>query len=106
MVASDNSRKRKRSPAERDVIFDGIGDAVVVIDVNNHRVIDANRAFLELYGLSRSALGKATCYQITHRRNEPCRPPLEPCPLLETVLPCGPSDGPDGEGSQAQHFWL
>jgi PAS domain S-box-containing protein len=89
----------KRYLDERnDLILDSISDSVTVIDVHDFRIIDANRAFLDKYNLRRKDLGEATCYQITHQRFEPCAPPNDPCPLMETVK--------TGRMSSSEHIHL
>jgi len=67
------------------MVFDSISDAVSIIGARDFRIIDANRAFLEQYGLSRGDVLGATCHEITHHRAQPCVPPLDPCPLFQTV---------------------
>lgn len=67
------------------MVFDSISDAVSIIDASNFRIIDANKAFLEQYDLRRMDVIGDTCHRVTHHRHEPCEPPLDPCPLYETV---------------------
>ncbi|MBW2619341.1 MAG: PAS domain-containing protein, partial [Deltaproteobacteria bacterium] len=59
------------------------------------RIIDANQAFLDQYHPSKTYVIGQTCHQVTHHLSEPCVPPLDPCPLLETVK--------TGQPSSAEH---
>jgi len=78
------------------MVFDSISDAVSIIDTRNFRIIDANKAFLDQYHLSKADVIGHTCHQVTHHQSEPCVPPLDPCPLLETVK--------TGQPSSAEHI--
>lgn len=90
-VARDvTARKRaeealKRATEFSRTVMESIRDAVSVVDVTDHRVLGGNTAFFKKVGLAeQEALGR-TCYQLTHRRTEPCVPPDDVCPLGETL---------------------
>ncbi len=68
-----------------ETVLNSMNDAISVIDVNDFRIIDANTAFLDTYGLNKEEVIGKTCYEITHKRREPCTPPDDICPLLETL---------------------
>ncbi len=66
-------------------VIDGVGDAVALIDPQTYRVLSANRAFLESAGLWRKDVIGKTCYGITHKREKPCEPPYDLCPIKELL---------------------
>jgi PAS domain S-box-containing protein len=73
--------------AEKDVIINGISDALMLLDAKTYRVIDANRAFLEAYHLTQDqAIGKP-CHEITHNLKIPCSrvEHKDSCPLEVAV---------------------
>lgn len=75
----------KRATEFSRTVLESISDAVSIVDVTDWRVLGCNAAFLKTVGLSEAeALGRP-CYELTHRRAEPCAPPYEVCPLAETV---------------------
>lgn len=85
----------KRATEFSRTVMESIGDAVSIVDAGDFRVLGANAAFLESVGLSEAeALGRP-CYELTHRRAEPCAPPYDSCPLVETAR--------TGEASTAEH---
>ena len=57
-------------------------DAISIIDVNNFRIIDVNSVFLKNYGMKKEEVIGKTCYEITHKRTQPCIPPDDICPLM------------------------
>ncbi|MFZ2410181.1 MAG: PAS domain S-box protein, partial [Candidatus Methanoperedens sp.] len=82
MQAADALKKSKDFV---ETVLNSMNDDISVIDVNDFRIIDANTAFLDTYGLNKEdAIGK-TCHEITHKRAGPCTLFDELCPLLETV---------------------
>jgi diguanylate cyclase (GGDEF)-like protein/PAS domain S-box-containing protein len=75
----------KRAAEFSRTVMESVGDAVSIVDVSDFRVLGANAAFLESVGLTEAeALGRP-CYELTHRRCEPCAAPNHVCPLAETV---------------------
>jgi PAS domain S-box-containing protein len=78
-----------------ETVLSSMKDAISIIDVNNFRIIDVNSVFLKIYGMKKEeAIGKS-CYAITHKRAEPCIPPDDICPLIDTLN--------SGEDSTAEH---
>jgi PAS domain S-box-containing protein len=65
-------------------VLNSMNDAISVIDVHDFKIIDVNSVFLDSYGLNKEDVIVKTCYEITHERAEPCAPPDDICPLLET----------------------
>ena len=66
-------------------VINSMNDAIAVIDVNDFRITDANSVFLNNYGVKKEELIGKTCYEITHKRAQPCAPPDNICPLIDTL---------------------
>ncbi len=69
-------------PAPQDTLqslIDTHDNPVVVID-GGYRIVAANRAYREAYGVSADALDGRHCYEISHRRDSPCHLHGEDCP--------------------------
>jgi len=64
-----------------DTILNNIHDIIMVIDVNDYRILGCNKAFLKSFGLTEAGAKKKTCYEVTHRQAYPCKPPHDICPL-------------------------
>ncbi|GAB4389104.1 MAG: hypothetical protein Kow0025_12390 [Thermodesulfovibrionales bacterium] len=67
----------RRSMDFVQAILDGIGDPTMVIDVQDHRIVLANRAAREAGGPAEGL----PCYRLLHHRDSPCGGPGEPCPM-------------------------
>lgn len=69
--------------AEKEVIINGISDALMVLDARTYEIIDANRAFLEAYHLTRDQIIGKCCHKVTHGLDVPCNAvvPEDACPL-------------------------
>lgn len=66
-------------------VLESIPDAVSIIDTETFKVVGANSIFYNEYGLKENVLPSATCHEITHRSSQPCQPPDDQCPLVETM---------------------
>jgi PAS domain-containing protein len=75
----------KHSNEVSEIILDSMSDAVSLINTDDYSIIDANKAFWGQYGLSKKDILGKPCYLVTHNRKEPCCPPNDICPLIETV---------------------
>jgi PAS domain S-box-containing protein len=75
----------KRSSEFSSTVLDSMNDALCIIDANDLSIVGANSVFLRELGLSEEYVIGRTCYEITHHRPDPCKPPNDICPLLETV---------------------
>ena len=64
-------------------IIDSLGDALLVIDPNDYRIISVNKAALEQLNLRREDLIGKTCFEATHHRSAPCQAPEHICPIRE-----------------------
>ena len=91
IVAKDiTERKRtedllKKSKEFAETALNSMKDAISVIDANNFRIIDVNSVFLTNYGMKKEEVIGKTCYEITHKRTQPCIPPDDICPLIGTL---------------------
>ncbi|NJD54141.1 MAG: PAS domain S-box protein [Candidatus Methanoperedens sp.] len=66
-----------------ETVLNSINDLITIINVKDFTIIDANKAFLKFYNLTKEqAIGK-NCYELTHNSNHPC--PLDNCPLQNTL---------------------
>jgi len=85
----------KRSYEFSKTILNSMNDTVSIINVHDYSIVGVNNAFLKLLGVAEEEVIGKTCYAITHYRSEPCIPPDDICPLLDTVT--------SGEHSVAEH---
>ncbi|MFH1321215.1 MAG: PAS domain S-box protein, partial [Bacteroidota bacterium] len=67
-----------------ETVMDNVSDDISLIDVHNYEIASANKTFLKKYNLKKEELTGKTCYKITHNLGEPCKPPDDICPLIET----------------------
>ncbi|MGP8050505.1 MAG: ATP-binding protein [Desulfobaccales bacterium] len=67
-----------------ETIVNGIEDHMMVIDLN-YRIVEVNRALLEMVGLKRGEVVGKHCYELSHHLKEPCASPDHPCPLKDAV---------------------
>jgi two-component system, NtrC family, sensor kinase len=67
-----------------ETIVNGIEDQMMVIDLD-YRIIEVNRALLEMVGLKREEVVGKHCYEVSHHLKEPCSVPDHPCPLKDAV---------------------
>lgn len=57
---------------------------MMVIDLD-YRIVEVNRALLEMVGLSRDQVVGKHCYEVSHHLEKPCSIPDHPCPLKDTL---------------------
>lgn len=67
-----------------ETIVNGIKDHMMVIDLD-YKIVEVNRALLEMVGLQREEVVGMHCYEVSHHLKEPCSSPDHPCPLKDTV---------------------
>ena len=67
-----------------ETIVNGIQDHMMVIDLN-YRVIEVNRALLQMVGHRREEVVGKHCYEVSHHLKHPCTDPDHPCPLKDAV---------------------
>ena len=83
--ALQGSEERVRSDkAFLETIVNGIQDHMMVIDLN-YRIIEVNRALLQMVGLRREEVVGKHCYEVSHHLKHPCSDPDHPCPLKDAV---------------------
>lgn len=80
---AEETSRRDREYVE--TVFNGMHDAISVIDAADFRIVDVNPAFLSEMGLTRDEVIGKTCHEVTHRSSVPCSGPGHPCPLCDTV---------------------
>ena len=69
-----------------DRILNSMFDALcVVIDPNNYTIKDVNNCFLKQYGGTREEIIGRRCYEIIHRRPQPCSGLEHLCPLRKVM---------------------
>ena len=67
-----------------ETIVDGIDDQMMVINPD-YRIIEVNRALLEMVGSKREEVVGKHCYEVSHHLKEPCSSPDHPCPLNDAI---------------------
>ena len=82
-LQSSEERTRK-DKVFLETIVDGIQDHMMVIDLD-YRIIEVNRALLQMVGQKREAVVGRHCYEVSHHLEKPCTDPDHPCPLKEAV---------------------
>lgn len=80
-VSEERLRKDK---AFLETIVNGIQDHMMVIDLD-YRVIEVNRALLQMVGRRREDVVGKHCYEVSHHLERPCADPDHPCPLKDAV---------------------
>ncbi len=79
----------KRLPKQANVICDVVLNDLIKEDVMiigaDYRILNVNEQLQEKLGLERDEIIGKYCYEITHRRNEPCSGDNHPCPLNTTL---------------------
>ncbi len=82
-LQSSEERTRK-DKSFLETIVNGIVDHMMVIDLN-YRIVEVNRALLQMVGLKREEVVGRHCYEVSHHLKVPCTLPDHPCPLKEVV---------------------
>jgi len=67
------------------LVFDNTQENIVVVDAGNYRILQANRSFLETFGLSLEESPEKYCYEVTHGNDHPCHESGEECPVRQAV---------------------
>lgn len=96
LEASEAERKWMEQVVQRstefiDTVLNSITDSISIIDTHDFKVIGANSTLLETLKVNEKEVIGKTCYELTHRKSEPCGSPDVTCPLLETVKTGRPS---------------
>jgi len=77
-------QQTRKSKVFLETIINGIEDQMMVIDLD-YRIVEVNRALLNMVGLRRDEVVGKHCYEISHHLETPCSIPDHPCPLKDTV---------------------
>ncbi|MBF0345909.1 MAG: diguanylate cyclase [Nitrospirae bacterium] len=75
----------KQSNVFIHTILNSMNDSVIVIDVNDFRIIEVNQVFLKEYGYLEAEVKGSTCYNVIHRNSTPCFQNNIQCPVMTTV---------------------
>ncbi len=65
-------------------LANGITDGVALLSADM-KLVWVNRAYAESAGVEPTDLVGQFCYRSQHRRQSPCVPPLDPCPIAEVL---------------------
>ena len=79
-----SEQKAAKGKAFLETIVNGIADHMMVIDLD-YKIIEVNRALLEMVGLKRHEVVGKHCYEVSHHLQVPCDIPDHPCPLKQAV---------------------
>jgi len=81
----ERTRELQRSHAFLRTVLDSQYDAIVIINVEDLKIVTANVSFLNEYRLTMEQVAEKTCHEVTHGRSEVCASPDDTCPLHETL---------------------
>jgi PAS domain S-box-containing protein len=65
-------------------VANGINESILLL-TPDLKVIWANKAAINEIGLSPIQIAGDYCYRLTHHLEQPCRPPLDPCPIKKIL---------------------
>jgi PAS domain S-box-containing protein len=71
----------------KEIIVNGISDALMLLDARTFEILDVNQAFLNIYKVSQNQIVGKTCHDITHHLTHPCSQGLKSasCPVERTI---------------------
>jgi PAS domain S-box-containing protein len=75
----------RRSKEFVETVLNSLHDAIAIINVDNLKIVGVNKVFLEQLGLKEEEVIGRLCHEVTHHRQDPCGPPNDVCPLMETL---------------------
>jgi len=90
----------RKSEAEKATVLNSMSEIVVYQDMEM-RILWANKAAGETFGLSPQALRGQHCYRVWHHRDEPC----EECPVLKARISGRPQQG-EITTADGRHWWV
>jgi PAS domain S-box-containing protein len=93
---AENLQKTTVSKEFMQTVFNSISDSVCVINTDDFKIIEVNKAFLNTLKLKEEDVIGKTCYETTHYISAPCNTPDHICPLMETIK--------TGNYSSAEHI--
>lgn len=84
-IVASRTEELQRSSKFARTVLDSVVDQIMIIDVENFKIVAANKVFLQEVGLTEQEVIGKTCYDITHHRTKPCEAPHDICPLMDCV---------------------
>jgi len=90
LEASETKRKRaeetlRESEARYRTLFNSISDSILLINLDDFTIIQANPAALKQVKMEEGEVVGKTCYEVTHLCSSPCKPPDHVCPIWEMM---------------------
>jgi PAS domain S-box-containing protein len=86
----EKTRELKHQIEISEKISDGIAEGILLLD-KDFKIIKANKGLLDSLGLKEGDVIGDYCYRVTHHLDEPCKPPLDICPVKEVIKTGRPS---------------
>jgi PAS domain S-box-containing protein len=77
--------KLKNLKAFDERIINSLGDALLVIDPDNYKIITVNEAALKQIKMKKDDVIGKTCHEMTHHSSIPCQPPNDICPIQAVI---------------------
>ncbi len=79
------TRAMERSTQFLKTVLDSLQDSIAIINVDDFSIDNVNASFLEEFGLTEDEVIGRPCFAVTHRRQAPCTPPDDECPMSHTL---------------------
>ena len=77
--------KLKNLKAFDERIISSLGEALLIIDPDNYKIITVNEEALKQMKMKKDDVIGKTCYEMTHHRTTYCQPPNDICPIHEVL---------------------
>ncbi|MBI5343141.1 MAG: PAS domain S-box protein [Deltaproteobacteria bacterium] len=72
-------------------LLESIAERIVVVDPKDYKILYANRSFQLSYGEPLETLLGKHCYEVTHRKHQPCHIDESECPVKDSFETGNPS---------------
>ena len=72
-----------------EAVAEGVDEGIMLLS-RDYKILWANKKIIQMSGLRKDDIIGLTCYEATHHAKQPCKPPLDLCPI-EDVLKTGKS---------------
>ena len=66
-------------------VIDSLADTILIVDPDNFKIINANKAALDQLKVKKEEVLGKTCFEVTHHSNVACQPPDDVCPIREVL---------------------
>jgi PAS domain S-box-containing protein len=86
----EKSEQVKKEKEYTEQIVNSMNEGLLTID-RDYRIVSANRAFLEIVGMSLDDVKGKHCYEVSHGESKPCSTADHLCPLKEILETGKPS---------------